>query len=51
MRIKEMVAYYVALDYQTNSPCQYLKKHEEKSVENNFGYQCLGVNDEHSYTD
>ena len=34
MRIKEMTANLRSFDHQINSPCQYQKKHTEKSVEN-----------------
>ena len=34
MRIKEMTANLRSFDLQINSPCQYQKKHIEKSVEN-----------------
>ena len=34
MRIKEMTANLRSFDLHINSPCQYPKKHIEKSVEN-----------------
>ena len=34
MRIKEMTANLRSFDLQINSPCQYQKKHIEKSVQN-----------------
>ena len=34
MKIKEMIAYLRGFDLQTNSPCQYQKKHMQKSMEN-----------------
>ena len=34
MRIKEMIGNLISFDLQMNSPCQYQKRHIEKSREN-----------------
>ena len=34
MKIKEMIANLRGFDLQTNSPCQYQKKHMQNSMEN-----------------
>ena len=34
MKIKEMIATQRSFDCSTTSPCQYIRKHTEKSMEN-----------------